>query len=247
MDIPIVDRDPDAPVRTSTDALSKERYLPGMGKNWLLPLYDPLARMLRIESHHRRLVELAAFEAGERVLEIGCGTGNLTLLIKHLHPKADVVGIDPDDKALSRARRKAGRRHLAAQFDRGFAQRLPYGDASFDRVVSAFMFHHLDAEAKRAVLVETLRVLTHDGRLHLVDFGGTIERSDGWMARLQHHNKHLAGNLGQRIPELMREVGFEDAGEIEHRVTRLGRITFYGATVSRTPPMPHAPAGDTSN
>jgi ubiquinone/menaquinone biosynthesis C-methylase UbiE len=241
MDTPMVDRDPDAPVRTSTDARSKERYLPGMGKHWLLPLYDPFTRALRIESHHRRLVELAALEAGERVLEIGCGTGNLTLLIKHLHAKADVVGIDPDDKALSRARRKASRRRLAARFDRGFAQRLPYGDASFDRVVSAFMFHHLNTEAQRAVLVETLRVLRRDGRLHLVDFGGTIERSNGWMARLQHHNKRLTGNLGQRIPELMREVGFADAGEIEHRVTRLGRITFYGATGSRTPPTPHAP------
>ena len=84
MDLPIVDGDPDTPVSTSADALSEQRYLPGMSKNWLLPLYDPMVRILRIESHHRRLVELAAFEAGERVLEIGCGTGNLTLLIKRL-------------------------------------------------------------------------------------------------------------------------------------------------------------------
>lgn len=236
MEDPIVDGDRDAPVMTSTDARSQKRYLPGMGKHWLLPLYDPLTRVLRIERHHRRLVELAAFEAGERVLEIGCGTGNLTLLIKDLHPYVDAVGIDPDDKALSRARRKASRRHLAAQFDHGFAQRLPYDDASFDRVVSAFMFHHLDAETKRAVLVETRRVLTQDGRLHLLDFGGAIERSDGWMARLQHRNKHVAGNLGQRIPELIREAGFEDVSEIEHRVTHLGRITFYGAAASRRLP-----------
>ena len=232
MDTPIVDGDPDAPGSKSAHALSEERYLPGMSKSWLLPLYDPLVRLLRIESHHRRLVELAAFGAGERVLEIGCGTGNLTLLIKHLHPKADVVGIDPDDMALSRARRKASRRHLAVQFDHGFGQRLPYRDGSFDCVVSAFMLHHLDADVKRAVLVEALRVLTPDGRLHVVDFGGTIEHSDGVMARLQHRNKHLAGNIGQRIPALMREAGFEKAGEIEHRVTRLGRMTFYRAAVS---------------
>jgi SAM-dependent methyltransferase len=232
MDVPIVEGDPDTPVSTSSDALSEERYLPGMSKNWLLPLYDPLARLLRIESHHRRLVELAAFEAGERVLEIGCGTGNLTLLIKRLHPKADVVGIDPDGKALSRARRKASRRRVAVQFDHGFAQRLPYSDGSFDCVVSAFMLHHLDAEAKRATLAEAFRALTPDGRLHLVDFGGAIERSDGVMSRLQHRNKHLAGNLGHRIPALMQEAGFEESGEIEHRVTHLGRITFYRATVA---------------
>jgi ubiquinone/menaquinone biosynthesis C-methylase UbiE len=232
MDVPIVDNDPDVPVSRTSDALPEERYLPGMGEHWLLPLYDPLVRVLRIESHHRRLVDLAAIEAGERVLEIGCGTGNLTLLIKRLHPKADVVGIDPDDRALSRARRKASRRRLAVQLDHGFAQRLPYGDASFDCVVSAFMFHHLDAEMKRAALVEVLRVLTPDGRLHLADFGGAIEHSDGLMARLQHRSKHVAGNLGEQIPELMRVSGFAQAGETEHRVTRLGRITFYTATVS---------------
>jgi ubiquinone/menaquinone biosynthesis C-methylase UbiE len=229
MYVPSVDDDPDAPVSRTADALSEERYLPGMSKNWLLPLYDPLVRMLRIESHHRRLVDLAAFEPGERVLEIGCGTGNLALLIKRLHPTADVVGIDPDDKALARARRKAMRGRLAVRFDHGFAQHLPYGDTSFDCVASAFMFHHLGAEVKRAVLAEVLRVLTPDGRLRLVDFGGAIERSDGFMARLQHRNKHLAGNLGERIPEIMREAGLHEADEIEHRVTRLGRITFYGA------------------
>ena len=232
MDVPIANNDPEAPVRGTADALSDQRYLPGMSKHWLLPLYDPLVRMLGIESHHRRLVDLAAFETGERVLDVGCGTGNLTLLIKRLHPKANVVGVDPDGKALSRARRKASRRRLTVRLDDGFAQRLPYSDASFDRVVSAFMFHHLDAEVKAGALLEAQRVLTPDGRLHLVDFGGAIERSDGFMAGVQHHNKHLAGNLGEQIPQLMREAGFQTAGEIEHRLTRLGRITFYAATVS---------------
>ena len=40
------------------------------------------------------------------------------------------------------------------------------------------------------------------------------------------------GNLGQQIPALMREAGLQEAGEIEHRVTRVGRKTFYGAAVS---------------
>jgi ubiquinone/menaquinone biosynthesis C-methylase UbiE len=175
---------------------------------------------------------LTGFEAGDRVLEIGCGTGNLSLLIKRLHPTTEVVGVDPDDKALSRARRKASRQRLAIQFDHGYAQRLPYKDRSFDRVVSAFMFHHLDTDVKRAALVEVCRALTPEGRLHLVDFGGATEPSDGLLPRLQHRHKHLAGNLGDRIPETMRETGFHEAGEIEHRATRLGRITFYRASAS---------------
>ena len=73
MDTSIDDDDPDVPGGESADALTEERYLPGMGKSWLLPLYDPLVRVLGTESHHRRLVESAAVGAGERVLEIGCG------------------------------------------------------------------------------------------------------------------------------------------------------------------------------
>ena len=62
-----------------------KRYLPAAGHAWLLPLYDPLTRLLGLEAVHRRLVELAGIRPGQRVLEIGCGTGNLTILIKQLH------------------------------------------------------------------------------------------------------------------------------------------------------------------
>lgn len=219
---------------TSTLASAPDdSFLPGMSRNWLLPLYDPLVRLLRIERHHRQLVTLAQFRPGERVMEIGCGTGNLALLIKHLHADVDVVGIDPDERALDRARRKARRRRLAVEFNGAFAQRLPLPDASFDRVVSAFMFHHLATDVKAAALGEARRALTPGGTLHLVDFGGTIDRSDGLAARIQHRHKLIEDNLGERIPAMMREAGFAEAAEIAHRVTRLGRITHYRAATAR--------------
>jgi hypothetical protein len=56
--------------------------LPGMGSDWLLPLYDPLTRLLGVPAGHQRLVEQAKPAAGQRVLETGCGTGNLALLVK---------------------------------------------------------------------------------------------------------------------------------------------------------------------
>jgi N-acetyl-1-D-myo-inositol-2-amino-2-deoxy-alpha-D-glucopyranoside deacetylase len=59
-----------------------------------------------------------------------------------------------DPRALARARRKAGRKALPVQLDRGFAQELPYPDASFDRVLSAFMFHHLGPDEKEETLGE---------------------------------------------------------------------------------------------
>ncbi len=211
----------------------RKTYLPGMGHDWLLPLYDPLLKLLGFESIHRQLVEQAGIRPNHRVIEIGCGTGNLLILIKRLHPQAEVVGLDPDPKALARAWRKAEREAISVQLDRGFAEELPYPDASFDRVFSAFMFHHLEPDEKEETLQEAQRVLKPGGSLHLLDFGGANARSDGFIARLLHRSELLRDNFGDRIPTLMREAGFADPTEVAHRVTIFGRVTYYRATVLR--------------
>jgi ubiquinone/menaquinone biosynthesis C-methylase UbiE len=204
-----------------------------MGHDRLLPLYDPFQRLLGMGSVHRQLVDQARIQPAQRILDIGCGTGNLAMLIKRLHPDAEVVGIDPDPKALARAQRKAGREALSVHLDRGFAEELPYPDASFDRVLSALMFHHLGPEEKEKTLDEARRVLKPDGSLHLLDFGGEQVRSDGFIARLHHRSERLRDNFGDRIPTHMREAGFADPEEVAHRVTIAGRLTYYRASTPR--------------
>jgi len=211
----------------------RKTYLPGMSHDWLLPLYDPLQKLLGFESIHRQLVDQADIRPKHRVIEIGCGTGNLSILIKRLHPQAEVVGLDPDPKALARAQRKTEREVLSMQLDRGFAEELPYPDASFDRVFSAFMFHHLEPDEKEKTLQEARRVLKPSGSLHLLDFGGAKVRSDGFMTRLQHRSERLRDNFGDRIPTFMREADFADPTEVAHRITNFGRVTYYRATVLR--------------
>jgi SAM-dependent methyltransferase len=219
--------------RSATTEEPQKTYLPGMGHDWLLPLYDPLQRLLGFESIHRQMIDQAGIQPNHHVIELGCGTGNLLILIKRLHPQAQVVGLDPDPKALARARRKAKRELLSVQLDRGFAEELPYPAASFDRVFSAFMFHHLEPDEKEKTLQEARRVLKPNGSLHLVDFGGAKVRSDGFIARLQHRSERLRDNFGDRIPTLMREAGFADPTEVAHRITIFGRVTYYRATVLR--------------
>jgi len=188
-------------------------------------------------SVHRQLVDQARIQPDQRILEIGCGTGNLAILTKRLHPGAEVIGIDPDPKALARAQRKARREAIFVQLDRGFAEELPYPDASFDRVLSALMFHHLGPEEKEKTLDEARRVLKPGGSLHLLDFGGANVRSDGFIARLHarlhHRSEHLRNNFGGRIPTLMREAGFADPTEVAHRITIAGRLTYYRASAPR--------------
>src|ERR1700675_3991093 len=112
---------------------AERNYLPAMGKRWLLPLYDPLLKLLGADKTKRRLIEQAELRSGFPVLDIGCGTGSLAVLIKRMHPEVGIVGVDPDPAALSISQRKAKRAGLSIEFDRGFSDHLSYPDTSFDR------------------------------------------------------------------------------------------------------------------
>ena len=142
---------------------ANQHFVPAAGHDWLLPFYDPVWALLGGSSHLKALVARAEIEPDHNVLEIGCGTGNLTLMLKRFHPEARVVGLDPDPKALARARAKAARAAVTIELDQGFSQELPYPDASFDRVFSSFMFHHLDLPTKETTLREVGRVLVPGG------------------------------------------------------------------------------------
>jgi ubiquinone/menaquinone biosynthesis C-methylase UbiE len=164
-------------------------FLPGMSRNWLLPLYDPLTQVLGVRQVHRRLLDQAGIRPGQRGLEIGCGTGNLLLTAKRTQPAAIVVGVDPDLSALARAHRKARRRRLAVQLDRGYADELPYADDGVDVVLSSFMLHHVPTDRREAAMREVRRVLRPGGALHVVDIDGAAAPADGWLARRAHRHE----------------------------------------------------------
>jgi ubiquinone/menaquinone biosynthesis C-methylase UbiE len=204
-------------------------YLPAAGHDALLPGYDLLTRLFGLNRVHEKLIAQAELADGYHVLEIGCGTGNLTIRAKRTHPSVEVIGCDPDPLALRRAKRKTS--HLSGiRFERAYAQRLPYADGEFDRVLSSMMLHHLDDDAKTAAAAEIFRVLRPGGRLHLVDMGGNMTAHDGLTARLVMRSHHAAGNLGDAIPRLLRAAGFDCAEIATHRQRFVGRLTYYRAT-----------------
>jgi ubiquinone/menaquinone biosynthesis C-methylase UbiE len=204
-------------------------YLPAANRDALLPGYDLLSRLLRYGRVHTALIAQAELADCRRILEIGCGTGNLTIRAKRAHPQLEVIGCDPDPLALHRAQRKAVQLN-GIRFERGYAQRLPYTEGEFDRVLSSMMLHHLDDDAKTAAAAEVFRVLRPGGRLHLVDMGGDMTARDGLAARLVMRSKHAAGNLGDAIPRLLRAAGFDCTQVATHRQRVVGRLTYYRAT-----------------
>jgi len=174
------------------------------------------------------LVAQAELADGLRVLEIGCGTGNVTVRVKRDEPGADVVGADPDPLALARAQRKA-RGLTGIRFERAYAQELPFADEEFDRVLSSMMLHHLGDDVKAGAAAEIHRVLRPGGTLHIVDIGGPMTAHDGFAARRMLRSPHISGSLGDAIPRLLRSVGF-DCTVVASRPHRLvGRLTFYRA------------------
>jgi len=196
-----------------------------MGADGLLPLYDLVALLGGARSVYRSVVTVAELRPGVRVLEVGCGTGNLTLTAARAQPDADVVGLDPDERALHRARRKARRAGLAVRFDHGYAQALPYPDSSQDRVLSSLMLHHLGRGAQREMLSEICRVLVPAGLLLLADIAGPTGLH-GLLGR-KLHARHV-GDL-DAIRELIATAGLIEVTQLDPIDTRLGRLGLFRA------------------
>jgi SAM-dependent methyltransferase len=214
---------------SATSALgNRHDYLPAAGHDAFLPGYDLLTRILGMPRAYDVLIEQADLSDGLSILEVGCGTGNLITRVQRRYPGATSTGCDPDPRALARARRKA-RRMSGITFDRGYVQRLPYADETFDRVLSSMMWHHLDEGVKPAAAEQILRVLRPGGSLHLVDIGGEMTEDDGMLARRMLRSPHAAGNLGDAIPRCLRSAGFDCTVVGSRRLRFIGRVTFYRA------------------
>jgi ubiquinone/menaquinone biosynthesis C-methylase UbiE len=212
---------------------SPSTYIPAAGHEWFLPLYDVMTKLAGADKARRALPDQAELRPLQRVLDVGCGTGTLITLLKHLYPEIDVVGLDPDPKALGRARRKAERAGVSVQLKQGFYDALEYPADSFDHVFSSFMFHHLENGQKEEMLREIRRVLKPGGYLHLLDFGGPESAVDRSSSRWLHSHSRLKDNSASRILTLMTEAGFVDVKNVGQRVVLFGlaRVAYYQASV----------------
>jgi ubiquinone/menaquinone biosynthesis C-methylase UbiE len=212
-----------------THAHTHKTFLPAFGRDFLLPLYDPFTRLIGAHAVLRSLVDGAELRRGHAVLDIGCGTGTLLLHCKRQHPDVSATGIDPDPKALARARKKAERAALSVKFDHGYGDALPYDDGSFDRVFCSMMLHHLDPPDKAALLAEAARVLKPGGRLELVDFVGPQDVERGVLQRWLHGNERMRDNGTEQVLSIMRDAGLAEPRVVSRSRLLLGTVAFYRA------------------
>lgn len=208
-------------------------YVPALGFASLTRLYDPVVRLTTREQRFKELlVEQAAPAQGQRILDLGCGTGTLGIQVKQRQPGAEVVGLDADPEMLDRAREKAVRAGVELELTEGLSTELPYEDASFDRVLSTLFFHHLDPEPKSQTTREIARVLRPGGELHVADWG---RPSDPAMRvafqgiRLLDGLSNTAENYRGELPAIFERAGLANARETDRLRTMFGSLVLYRA------------------
>lgn len=216
----------------TNDKTVKRPFIPALGRDALTPIYDLGIRLTLPERRFKsRLIESAHLAAGMHVLDVGCGTGTLLLLAAQAAPEALLVGVDIDDRIVERARRKIAIAGLPIRLERASATELPYGDGSFERVLSTLAFHHLTRDEKARAFAEAHRVLRPGGELHLGDFGAPDTRYSRVASYLTEKigGEHVQENYGGLLPAMARDAGFVSVEETGRFGTIFGVLRSFRA------------------
>jgi len=204
-------------------------YIPALRFHWLTPVYDPVLRWAFPEQRLKRFV-VQQVGAPAALLDLGCGTGTLVQMLQSGRPCTRMIGLDIDGTVLAVAHRKAVETGDAGTcFVQGSATLLPFGDASFDVLVTSLVMHHLTRANKAAALRECLRVLRPDGILLLADFAAPRTLYARAVSLLVRHLEEVEDNMRGRLPGLMADAGFAGIQALAHFGSVLGTLTIYRA------------------
>jgi ubiquinone/menaquinone biosynthesis C-methylase UbiE len=180
--------------------------------------YDTVVKLLsfnRDRALRDKTVALAAIEQGQTVLDVGCGTGELTLRAKaYAGQSGKVYGIDPAPEMIDFALRKVAKAGVDVKFQVGVIEALDFPDQTFDVVLSSLMMHHLPDDLKRDGLREIYRVLKPDGHVLIVDMK---RREESLHHMALSHLMHIGARGGiEDLMPLLQSTGFThlDIGDL---------------------------------
>ena len=181
----------------------------------LLPFYDVMTKLMGVTKIHRELVEHADLRDGHRVLEVGAGTGNLSVLAKRTCRESRSRRRTRSASAPPRPP-EVEEHHVRTGLCRGPAVR----GRIFDRVLSSLMLHHLGDDLKATALAGIRRVTAPGGTLLVADLVGHGHGFTGHKAMQQ-------AAFADDVPSLLRDAGFSVAEEVGRRSGRLGTVAFW--------------------
>lgn len=210
-------------------------YTPPLGKAWLTPLYDSVIGLFTRERRWRgALVREARLEPGDRLLDVGCGTGSLLYDLMASCPQSYLVGVDPDPAALAIAKRKLGPSESLIRWHEGFLDSLTIEErARPNKIVSSLVFHQVPERQKRAILEQMHDLLQPGGMLLIADymrqetalmrwlFRATVQQLDG----VKDTQPNADGIVEHHLADL-----FDDAERLSIIPTVTGAISLWRAT-----------------
>jgi ubiquinone/menaquinone biosynthesis C-methylase UbiE len=146
-----------------------------------------------------------------RILDLGCGTGSTTLLLKRQFPEAEVIGLDLSPYMLAVADDKAHTAGLPILFQQGNAEQTQFASGSFDLVTASLLFHETPSYVARRILRESFRLLRSGGEVLILDGNQATLRQTEWLTEIfeePYIKEYAAGNTS----DWMQAAGF---GEVE--------------------------------
>ena len=199
--------------------------------NWLSKYYDFLvANLMRETKFKSLLIKQFQQKMPEKILDIGCGTATLTVLMQKYYPQSKITGLDGDENILALAKQKTQKENIHFDFVKAMSYEMPFADDTFDVTASSLVFHHLTDLDKVRTLKEAYRVLKPNGEINIADFG---KASNFMMRGLFHIIQILDGydttnsNVQGKIPEFMQQAGFKEVQEVSKLNTLLGTVSLY--------------------
>lgn len=210
-------------------------FVPALGKSGSLDRYDAaIALMTREKRWRSDLLRFAEPRPGERIVDIGCGTGTFAIALKQAAPESIVLAVDPDPAVLEIARAKAEVADAEIQWFEAMGDELDSIDAlqQCDKIVSSLVLHQCPMDVKEAIAAQMFRLLQPGGTLFIADYG---EQRSLLMRMLFRQIQLLDGfeytepNAKGCVPEILTAAGFEAVEEIKVIPTPTGSISIYRA------------------
>lgn len=149
-------------------------------------------------AYSTELLRLFTLKSGDRLLDVGCGSGDLLAMAASREPGAILFGLDPDEDALELASHKICGTIHAAELHQGVAEHMPFDDESFDMICATRVLGPLDARTRAEALRECWRVLRPGGRLLVADWAEELRGLEAlmtWPWRLVRDSL-FTGNAG---------------------------------------------------
>ena len=211
----------------------KAAYIPALKFHWLTRFYDKLLNtFLREKRWKERLISAIDNPGPKNIMDVGCGTATLTMMLKREFPDTQLTGIDGDESILAIASEKVEAAGLHIELKQALSYDLPFPDNSFDVVVSSLMLHHLTDEDKHNTIMEVLHVLRPGSQFTIADWGKPntfLVRFSFYLVQLLDGFKTTNSNVKGKIPLFLTNCGMVSVRELERIPTVLGSISIYSA------------------